>query len=52
VDGVRVAKVKNMYEQDLRRAYSFDMSVCPSFDYAMVGNSHQPTAGIKLSVRF
>lgn len=52
VDGVRVAKVKNMYEQDLRKAYSFDMSVCPSFDLAMVGNSCQPTAGIKLSVRF
>ncbi len=52
VDGVRVAKVKNMYEQDLRKAYSFDMSVCPSFDYAMVGNSYQPTAGLKLSVRF
>lgn len=52
VDGVRVAKVKNMYEQDLRKAYSFDMSVCPSFDLAMVGNSCQPTAGLKLSVRF
>ena len=52
IDGVRVAKVKNMYEQDLKKAYSFEMNVSPSFDFAMVGNSYQPTAGLKLSVRF
>ena len=52
IDGVRVAKVKNMYEQDLKKAYSFEMNVAPSFDFAMVGNSYQPTAGLKLSVKF
>ena len=52
IDGVRVAKVKNMYEQDLKKAYSFEMNVSPSFDFAMVGNSYQPTAGLKLSVKF
>lgn len=52
IDGVRVAKVKNMYEQDLRKAYSLEMNVSPSFDFAMVGNSYQPTAGLKLSVKF
>ena len=45
-------KVKNMYEQDLKKAYSFEMNVSPSFDFAMVGNSYQPTAGLKLSVKF
>lgn len=52
VDGVRVAKVKNMYEQDLKKTYGCTMSVYPSFDYAMIGNTYQPTAGLKLSVRF
>lgn len=52
IDGVRVAKVKNMYEQDLKNAYTFDMKVTPSFDYALIGNTYQPTAGIKLAVKF
>lgn len=52
VDGVRVAKVKNMYEQDLKKAYAFDMKITPSFDYALVGNTYQPTARIKLAVKF
>lgn len=52
VDGVRVAKVKNMYEQDLKKAYALEMSVYPSLDYAMIGNSYQPTAGLTLAVRF
>ena len=52
IDGVRVAKVKNMYEQDLKKAYSFEMNVYPSFDYAMIGNTYQPTAGITLAVKF
>lgn len=52
VDGVRVAEVKNMYEQDLKKTYSFKMNVYPSFDYAMIGNTYQPVAGLKMAVNF
>lgn len=52
VDGVRVAKVKNMYEQDLKKTYAFKMDFYPTFDYAMIGNTYQPTAGVKLAIRF
>lgn len=52
VDGVRVAKVKNMYEQDMKKAYSFKMNIYPSFDCAIVGNTYQPVAGLKLAVNF
>ena len=52
IDGVRVAKVKNMYEQDLRKAYSLEMNVYPSVNYAVIGNTCQPIAGITLAVRF
>lgn len=52
IDGIRVAKVKNMYEQDLRKAYSLEMNVYPSVNYAKIGNTCQPTAGITLAVRF
>lgn len=52
IDATRVAKVKNMYEQDLRKQYSLEMNVYPSFNYAMMGNTYQPTAGLTLAVRF
>lgn len=52
IDAKRVAIVKNMYEQDLNRAYPLEMKVYPSLDYALIGNTYQPTAGIKLAVKF
>ncbi len=52
IDATRVAKVTNMYEQDLRKQYSLEMNVYPSFNYAMMGNTYQPTAGLTLAVRF
>lgn len=52
VDGVRVAKVKDMYEQDLKKLYSVQMDLYPSVNYALTGNGYKPTAGMTLAVRF
>lgn len=52
VDAVRVAKVKNMYEQDLRNQYSFDISLHPSINCVRTSTGFQPTAGITLAMRF
>lgn len=52
VDAVRVAKVKNMYTQDLRNNYSFDLKLHPSVDVMQVGNTLQPTVGMTLALNF
>lgn len=52
VDAVHIAKVKNMYEQDLRRQYSFDMKLSPSVNYVPNGNTLQPVVGMTLALRF
>jgi hypothetical protein len=52
VDAVRVAKVKNMYEQDLRKKYSFDVDFHPSVNYIQTANGVQPTAGLALALKF
>lgn len=52
VDAVRIAKVKNMYEQDLRRTYSFDLDLHPSVNYIQMGNTIQPTVGFTLALQF
>lgn len=58
VDAVRVAKVKNMYTQDLRRQRSsVDFDFAPFFTYApseltASGSSLTPTAGMSLRVSF
>lgn len=52
VDAVRVAKVKNMYDQELRKQYSFDMNLYPSVNYVRTPAGLQPTAGITLAMRF
>ena len=52
VDAVRVAKVKNMYEQDLRGKLSFDLDLHPSVDYIQTANGVQPTAGLTLALNF
>ena len=46
VDGVRVAKVKNMYMEDLRRSgyYGFDVDFYPSVNYVRTASGVQPTA--------
>lgn len=52
VDAVRVAKVKNMYIQELRRMYSFDVNLAPSFDVVNTGDGLKPTAGMTLAISF
>lgn len=52
VDGVRVAKVKNMYEQDLKKLYTLDFDLYPSVNYIQTGNGFKPAAGLTLAMRF
>ena len=52
IDAVRIAKVKNMYEQDIKRLYSFDVKLSPSVNYIPNGNTLQPVAGMTLAFRF
>ena len=54
VDGVRVAKVKNMYMEDLRRSgyYGLDLDLYPSVNYVRTASGVQPTAGMTLALRF
>lgn len=52
VDAVRVAKVKNMYYQDLRSGYSMDFRLSPSLDLAQTPTGFQPAPGLALSLRF
>lgn len=48
IDAVRIAKVKNMYLQDVRGQYAFDMKMFPSLNY--VGGTYAP--GLTLAVSF
>lgn len=52
VDAVRMAKVKNMYMNDLRRKYSFELNLYPSVNYVQTGSSLQPAAGLTLALKF
>lgn len=52
VDAVRLAKIKNMYEQDLRKTYSVNVDLHPSVNYVQTGNGVQPTAGFTLALNF
>lgn len=52
VDGVRVAKVKNMYEQDLKKVYALDVDLYPSVNYIQTTYGVQPTAGFTLAMKF
>lgn len=51
VDACRVAKVRNMYEQDLRKM-NYSLELHPSIDYIQMANRVQPTAGLTLAMRF
>lgn len=51
VDACRVAKVKNMYEQDLRKM-NYSLELRPSVDYVKMANRVQPTAGLTLAMKF
>lgn len=53
VDGVRVAKIKNMYEQDMRRMSSMlDVKLQPYVSTVSNGISRTPVAGFSLAVNF
>lgn len=54
VDGVRVAKVKNMYMEDVRKSgyYGLDVDFYPSVNYVRTTSGVQPTAGMTLALRF
>lgn len=53
VDAVKVAKVKNMYDQDLKKKYfQPEVSMHPSVSYMNTANGPIPTAGMSLALRF
>lgn len=52
VDAVRVAKVKNMYENDLVKKYTFDVDLYPSVNYIKTASGIQPTAGLTFALKF
>lgn len=52
VDAVRIAKVKNMYEQDMKKGYAVKVDLYPSINYIQMGNSLQPAAGFTFALNF
>lgn len=52
VDASQIAKVKNMYERDLQKLYSFDVQFYPSVNYTNIGNSTQYAPGVTLAINF
>ena len=53
VDAVQVAKIKDMYYQDIRgRQVSFDMSLTPCFTYINTPDANAPVVGLSLNLGF
>lgn len=53
VDAVRVAKIKNMYYQDIRgHQASFNMSLTPCFTYLNTPDTNAPVVGLSLNIGF
>lgn len=52
VDAVQVAKIKNMYLQDMRREYSFDMDLFPSVNCIPTSSGMQTSFGLTLAMSF
>jgi hypothetical protein len=52
VDAVRVAKVMNMYENDLRGRYSLDLNLYPSVEYTLTSNGVKAAPGLTLALNF
>lgn len=52
IDAVKVAKVKNMYFQDLKSQYSLDVELYPSVNCVQTATGIRPAAGLTLAVRF
>lgn len=51
-DAVRIAKVKNMYFQDLQGRRTMEFNMYPSVDLSMTSDGARPVAGMGVSVRF
>ena len=51
-DARKVAKVKNMYYQDLMGVRAMEVNLYPSIDLAMTANGAKPVAGFTLSMQF
>ncbi|MBQ6044526.1 MAG: hypothetical protein IJL42_03270 [Bacteroidales bacterium] len=51
-DARKVAKVKNMYYQDLAGKHAVGLDLYPSFDYAMTGEGARVVPGMTLSLQF
>lgn len=52
VDAVRVAKVTNMYKEDLRSQRAYSLQLQPSLQYIPTASGAQPTAGFTLALGF
>lgn len=52
VDAVRVAKIKNMYEQDRMSAYTLDLELFPSINFTQTPSGVKPAAGLTLALNF
>ena len=52
IDAERIAKVKNMYYQDLAGQRAYSASLIPSVNLVQDGRGYVPAAGMTLSVRF
>ena len=52
VDASRVAKVKNLYEQDYKRLNNYSLNIYPSVDYIVTSNGYQATSGLTLALKF
>ena len=51
IDAIKVARVKNMYNQDLQKR-NYSLNLYPSVDYIKMANNVQPTAGLTLAMKF
>ena len=52
IDGVKVAKVRNMYYQDKMGTHAFSMDLYPSIEMARTGSSATLAPGMTFAVRF
>ena len=51
-DAVKVAKVKNMYNNDLQGKRAMEFNMYPSFDFAMTANGTKAVPGMTLALTF
>ncbi len=51
IDASRVAKVKNMYDQDLKKR-NYSLNLYPSVNYVKMAGGVQPATGLTLAMRF